>query len=451
MSHHEVTREDHLDEVDIEEYLRHHPLGSTVDGEGERGEGASTSSAWGAIPVKPAEEGLSGVEDAHGGDEAPPRGYTSGREEVKVEGGVEEKPEPDPAADAEPLDERQCRICFAGAEEQDMMGRLISPCMCSGTMRYVHVECINAWRGTGTHARAYMECPQCHFKYRIRRTGISGLATSRPILLLSTFFLFSTLTLIMGSILHLILYHSPAITRTLFSSSSIRISSSPFDLLDDDFYDGGGVVVIGGSSALAWDIISSAVRTFADIAEGFGELQQALEERLPGPLAVGLFGLFVRFILGLGVLGSMSFVSLLLSLSLFGPLHLANALRGGFLSTWGRRRLARQGARNNGGGMGTVIIILLVLVGAVNTLRQTYGTVGELATRLLKYVETQVLEVNPDEVKREQRPRRERWVWRWVKEGRWRRVDGWREVGARVRVALERWVERMRGQHVHEE
>ncbi|CAG8767888.1 14672_t:CDS:1, partial [Acaulospora colombiana] len=32
-------------------------------------------------------------------------------------------------------DDRMCRICFAGPEEEDNLGRLISPCLCKGTMR----------------------------------------------------------------------------------------------------------------------------------------------------------------------------------------------------------------------------------------------------------------------------------------------------------------------------
>lgn len=35
----------------------------------------------------------------------------------------------------EPPDERQCRICFSGQEEEDTLGRLISPCLCAGSMR----------------------------------------------------------------------------------------------------------------------------------------------------------------------------------------------------------------------------------------------------------------------------------------------------------------------------
>lgn len=32
-----------------------------------------------------------------------------------------------------------CRICFGDG------GRLISPCMCAGSMRFVHPECLNEW------------------------------------------------------------------------------------------------------------------------------------------------------------------------------------------------------------------------------------------------------------------------------------------------------------------
>jgi hypothetical protein len=35
----------------------------------------------------------------------------------------------------EPEDERQCRICFSGREEEPALGRLISPCLCTGSVR----------------------------------------------------------------------------------------------------------------------------------------------------------------------------------------------------------------------------------------------------------------------------------------------------------------------------
>lgn len=43
--------------------------------------------------------------------------------------------------DAPPEEERQCRICFAGKEEEGTMGRLISPCLCTGSVRVSPQSC----------------------------------------------------------------------------------------------------------------------------------------------------------------------------------------------------------------------------------------------------------------------------------------------------------------------
>ncbi|KAF0493902.1 RINGv domain protein [Gigaspora margarita] len=44
------------------------------------------------------------------------------------------------------MEDKMCRICFAGPEKEESLGRLIPPYLCKGTMRYVHVECLNYWR-----------------------------------------------------------------------------------------------------------------------------------------------------------------------------------------------------------------------------------------------------------------------------------------------------------------
>lgn len=64
------------------------------------------------------EGGLSPAAGAHGAeDEVKP--------DIDMDGGLGEGL----------ADERQCRICFSGAEEEPTMGKLISPCLCSGSMR----------------------------------------------------------------------------------------------------------------------------------------------------------------------------------------------------------------------------------------------------------------------------------------------------------------------------
>jgi hypothetical protein len=43
------------------------------------------------------------------------------------------------------------RICFCGPEE----GRLISPCLCKGSMKYVHLDCLQHWRQTSSNSKRY--------------------------------------------------------------------------------------------------------------------------------------------------------------------------------------------------------------------------------------------------------------------------------------------------------
>jgi RING-variant domain len=50
-------------------------------------------------------------------------------------------------------------------------GRLIRPCKCRGSQKYVHEGCLQEWRhadpAMGT--RNYWECPTCKFRYRLER------------------------------------------------------------------------------------------------------------------------------------------------------------------------------------------------------------------------------------------------------------------------------------------
>ncbi|KAL1503099.1 hypothetical protein AB1Y20_011162 [Prymnesium parvum] len=75
------------------------------------------------------------------------------------------------AASPEPAGEATCRVCYAGAEA----GRLFSPCRCSGTMRYVHVDCLNSWRLASVNPRSFFSCEQCGYAYRTQRTRVAQL------------------------------------------------------------------------------------------------------------------------------------------------------------------------------------------------------------------------------------------------------------------------------------
>mmetsp|Transcript_58291 Transcript_58291/g.132026 ORF Transcript_58291/g.132026 Transcript_58291/m.132026 type:complete len:177 (+) Transcript_58291:279-809(+) len=63
-----------------------------------------------------------------------------------------------------------CRICLGDADE----GKLFSPCRCRGTMKYVHVHCLQRWRLERETAPSYYRCDQCHYEYNLRRLEAAG-------------------------------------------------------------------------------------------------------------------------------------------------------------------------------------------------------------------------------------------------------------------------------------
>ena len=49
-------------------------------------------------------------------------------------------------------------------------GRLLRPCKCKGSQKYVHEECLSAWRlQDPLQKRNYWQCPTCSYKYRLQR------------------------------------------------------------------------------------------------------------------------------------------------------------------------------------------------------------------------------------------------------------------------------------------
>ena len=54
-----------------------------------------------------------------------------------------------------------CRICL---EEEDSTDRMIAPCLCKGSMKWVHRSCLDEWR-RNEQDRAFAQCTECHFHY----------------------------------------------------------------------------------------------------------------------------------------------------------------------------------------------------------------------------------------------------------------------------------------------
>lgn len=60
------------------------------------------------------------------------------------------------------------------------LGRLIRPCKCKGTSKYVHEGCLSAWRHADPDysKRNYWQCPTCGYRYRLQRLGIGRVISS---------------------------------------------------------------------------------------------------------------------------------------------------------------------------------------------------------------------------------------------------------------------------------
>ncbi|KAG0282899.1 hypothetical protein BGZ96_012731 [Linnemannia gamsii] len=112
------------------------------------------------------------------------------------------------------VDERRCRICLEGeddnstksnqdrnhshsyfgghnhddSEEDDESGRgrLISPCLCKGSTRYIHLGCLEQWRTTSSLRENFYRCEICHYEYSFRRPWAASILGNKWFLRVTT-------------------------------------------------------------------------------------------------------------------------------------------------------------------------------------------------------------------------------------------------------------------------
>lgn len=56
-----------------------------------------------------------------------------------------------------------CRICHCDISEYDVTSAMISPCLCAGSMKYVHQACLQKWLKNSDKK----SCELCHFDYKM--------------------------------------------------------------------------------------------------------------------------------------------------------------------------------------------------------------------------------------------------------------------------------------------
>lgn len=131
-------------------------------------------------------------------------------------------------------------------------GRLISPCKCKGSQRYVHEGCLQEWR----HAdpaygrRNFWQCPTCHFKYRLERMRWSRWISSTLTQVLLTIGILFTTIFLLGFVADPIinLYLDPVSTLTTNPLNAPRIEDEFLD--EDEELSGWAFHIIKGLTSL---------------------------------------------------------------------------------------------------------------------------------------------------------------------------------------------------------
>ncbi|XP_012157817.1 uncharacterized protein LOC105664937 isoform X2 [Ceratitis capitata] len=77
-------------------------------------------------------------------------------------GGVEGAPQTTPTGSVRSIGSLVCRICHNSEDPE----RLVSPCLCKGSLTYVHIHCLERWIGTSRST----VCELCQFQYNTVQT-----------------------------------------------------------------------------------------------------------------------------------------------------------------------------------------------------------------------------------------------------------------------------------------
>ncbi|CCG80600.1 Predicted protein [Taphrina deformans PYCC 5710] len=258
----------------------------------------------------------------------------------------EEKPTPTTKMEeSQAQDERTCRICFSPESPDE---KLISPCKCRGTSKWIHISCLDQWRMHSQNSKSFYRCDQCHYEYSFRRTDLANLLLSRWTLLALTCVAFTTATFFGGFLVKLGLFLMPSSYTSGHSSwySNFTFFYTPLDA---------GTDILTAASAL----IPSTPHTWQDI------------------FVVDVWH-FIQGIISLGILGIVGFMGTggIFSLRTFHP-----------------RRTRRQG---DGIGLAEFAFILVIVLGCGKVALSMWRRVREVIQKRLADLGERILEVDPD-------------------------------------------------------
>ncbi|KAG9064865.1 hypothetical protein KI688_003126 [Linnemannia hyalina] len=250
-----------------------------------------------------------------------------------------------------PVDERQCRICLGGADEEDTLGHLISPCLCKGSMKYVHIECLNAWRTRSPKPESHYKCDTCKYAFSFRRTSFARYLGHPLTVFVLTIAAFVLLVFAAGFAMKLLMY-------LMMDESQEFIY--PADLSDDEDLE--------------------VMRLREDIV--IFKTPESLRAVFQIDKTHMVFGSFFVSIIG--------FLQLFVSVWMGGG---GGIFRIGGFGLGGGRRRGGRGERQGEAGVGGVLMIVILVFGLFKSVYMTYQFVNRMSRRVLAKAEMMVLEV----------------------------------------------------------
>lgn len=287
----------------------------------------------------------------------------------KPEAGAEPQTQPQQEQQGQPGQQRQrhyrprqCRIClesvpptFDAADgglfgsrprvryisEDPELGRLMSPCRCKGSQRYVHEGCLQAWRQAAPLSdRNFWHCPTCGFQYRMSRLRWASWLSNRLTRLVLTLIVLFTVVFLLGFV----------------ADPIINLYVDPWGWL---------------------------FGFWSDVADDWDDLKVELEDEES-------FGWYLHFVKG--VL-SLSLVGAVQAFTTMNPFTWWQLRVGGVVGGGGNQRGRRGGGRDRMEN----INLAIVLVGLFTVLAATWKLVSALSSRALEKVSEQVMDIQGDD------------------------------------------------------
>ena len=116
--------------------------------------------------------------------------------------------------------------------EDPSLGRLIRPCKCKGSSRYVHEGCLQQWRHADPSygSRNFWRCPTCNYSYRLQRVSWGQAINNTTTRIGLTLLVFGVVLFLLGFVADPIigLYLDPYDTIASGGPSKYRLPSEEF-------------------------------------------------------------------------------------------------------------------------------------------------------------------------------------------------------------------------------